>query len=157
MITLTELCRELNNYFDDARYFGNYTVTNGVIDLSEFVADGSLQVGQYFRIAGSIFNDGVYQYTSELDTLTDENIHGVIWTMRVPKDVFTLLDEINAWIAKYSASDEHSDSPYQSESFGGYSYSKSTGNSSSSGSSADLGTWQNAFRSRLNKWRKIRP
>ena len=157
MITLTELCKELNNYFEDARYFGNYTVSGGVIELSELIADGSLQLGQYFRIAGSIFNDGVYQYTTELNTLVDENIHGVIWTMRVPKEVLGLLADINAWIAKYSASDEHSDSPYQSESFGGYSYSKSSGNSSSNGSAADVGTWQNAFRSRLNKWRKIRP
>lgn len=157
MITLTELCRELNNWFEDARYIGDYTISGGVIDLNELIADGSLQVGQYFRIAGSLFNDGVYQYTTELNNLTDEHFDGVVWTMRVPKDFLALLEDINAWEGKYNNADNHGDSPYQSESFGGYSYSKASGNSSANGGTSDAGTWQNAFRSRLNKWRKIRP
>ena len=41
------------------------------------------------------------------------------------------------------------ESPYTSESFGGYSYTKAT-----DANGAPIG-WQKAFASRLNKWRKL--
>ena len=44
---------------------------------------------------------------------------------------------------------EKSLSPYQSESFGGYSYTKA------SASNGDQVDWKTVFRSRLNRWRKI--
>ena len=43
-------------------------------------------------------------------------------------------------------------SPYMSESFGGYSYSKGASNTASGGS---VVTWQDAFKTRLAPWRKI--
>lgn len=149
---LNDLCVELNNYFETTRRFGTFKISGGAIDLSALVADGSIQDGQYFRIAGSVFNDGVYQYPAS--GLTDEEFNGAIWPMAVPTAALGLLADIKAWI-EANADDPNLNSPYQSESFGGYSYSK-VNNSSGSGASADLGTWQNQFRSRLNKWRKIR-
>ena len=75
--------------------------------------------------------------------------------MSVPVAVMNLLNDINAWIETYAASPESpANSPYSSESFGGYSYTKSSGNAASGGAQADSGTWQNQFRSRLNRWRK---
>ena len=148
---LTALCRELNNYFTVDKVKGTWTISSGVLDLSSV----GLQNGQYFRITGSVFNDGVYQYSTEVDNdLEDETFEGYIWPMAVPKEVKSLLADINTWVAQYDTADSHATGPFQSESFGGYSYSKSTGNVSSDGASADSGTWQNAFRSRLNKWRK---
>ena len=149
---LTDLCVELNNYFETSRAFGKFTISGGSIDLSELVDSGALQDGQYFRIAGSVFNDGVYKYPAS--GLTDEVFEGAIWPMAVPKPVMGLLDEIKSWVASV-AGDKQVNGPYASESFGGYSYTKSN-NSGGSGVSADLGSWQNQFRSRLNKWRKIR-
>lgn len=148
---LTDLCVELNNFFETSRVFGEFVITGGSIDLSALVTSGALHEGQFFRIAGSVFNDGVYQYPCK--GLTDEVFNGAIWPMAVPRAAMGLLTDIQAWITA-NAGDNQLNSPYQSESFGGYSYSKI--NNSGAGASADLGTWQNQFRSRLNKWRKIR-
>ena len=118
---------------------GTFTIKDGGITLP-FLADG-----QYFRICGSVFNDGLHQY-NVLD-LTDETFNGTIWALAIPKAVIELADEIQKWQEKNG---EASVSPYQSESFGGYSYSKAT--------DAETGgavTWQSAFRSRLNAYRKL--
>lgn len=147
---LTELCKELNNWFDVNRLFGEFKIVDGkLVDM-----DDKLQNGQYFRIIGSIFNDGVYQYP--VDDLHDEEYEGAIWAMAVPPSVIALLDKISAWQQKYGGVDSVNMSPYQSESFGGYSYTKKSGGSSN-GSGDSSGTWQSAFASELNKWRKIRP
>lgn len=144
---LTELCKEINNWFDKERYFGTFVVEDGVL-----TGNFSLQEGQYFRIVGSVFNDGVYQYPAT--ELVDETFDGAIWAMAVPSEVIALAQEIKEWADKYLGVDSAAMSPFNSESFGGYSYSKS-GGSSSSGNVDLSGTWQGAFADRLNHWRKI--
>ena len=147
---LTELCKEINNWFEYAKFFGRFTVTDGVI-----TGDYSLQENQFFRIVGSVFNDGVYKFDDNLE-LENETFEGAIWAMAVPQDVIALASEIEAWKNKYQSLDSVAMSPFQSESFGGYSYSK--GGSGSGSGNVDLsGTWQGAFADRLNHWRKIRP
>ena len=138
---LNEILQHLKNWFvvPDGIRAGRYTVQGGGITLP------FLQNGQYFRICGSVFNDGVYQYPAA--ELTDETFDGIIWAMAVPKEVIALAEEIRTWQEKNG---EASASPYQSESFGGYSYTKA--NDSVTGSAV---SWQTAFRSRLNIWRKI--
>src|SRR5699024_9933803 len=91
-----------------------YTIEDGGITLP------FLQNGQYFRIVGSLFNDGVYQYADALG-LTDETFDGSVWALAIPKALLSTVDEITAWQAKNGDS-----GPYTSESFGGYSYSKAT-------------------------------
>ena len=148
---LSELCKELNNWFNynQPKYFGDF-----VIDDGELLTECDLQDGQYYRIVGSLFNDGVHQHPA--DDLTDEMFSGALWAMAIPSEVIALADEIDAWKAKYQSLDSPSMSPFDSESFGGYSYSKSSGRSSSG--NVDLsGTWQGVFADRLNHWRKIRP
>lgn len=139
-MNLGELCAHLRNWFlrsDDDRHIGRFTVTGGTIDLP-WLADG-----QYFRVIGSVFNDGVHQYPAA--GLTDESFVGEVWAMAVPPDVVALADEISAWEAKYR---EAAESPYQSESFGGYTYTKADA------SEGGL-TWEKVFRGRLNRWRKL--
>ena len=143
---LTELCQELRNWFDVAHYSGSFTIEDGNIS-ADF-----LQEGQYFRIMGSIFNDGVHQYPAT--DLTDEIFTGSVWALAIPKPVVDLDTEITAWRDKYEATDSAALSPFQSESFGGYSYSKSSGYSSN-GDGASGVSWQSAYRSRLNMWRKL--
>ena len=146
---LSELCKELNNWFDYARFFGKeLTIEEGA--LVGF--DDRLREGQWFRIVGSVFNDGVYQYPTS--DLTDEVFDGAVWAMAVPPAVVALAEEIEAWQTKYGGVDSAAMSPFLSESFGGYSYSK--GFSSAAGDS-QLGTWQSAFGSKMNRWRKIHP
>ena len=72
--------------------------------------------------------------------------------MAVPKDVRNLITEIEAWVEKYGGVDSANMSPYQSESFGGYSYSKASGGSSSQ---ASVPTWQSVFADRLGRYKKL--
>lgn len=141
---LTDLCQELHNWFDVARYTGSYTIEGGNITAP------FLQEGQYFRIVGSTFNDGVYQYPAW--DLTDETFDGAVWALAIPRAVVKLADDIGAWREKYEAPDSAALSPFNSESFGGYSYSKGNANGSQSGS---VSGWRTAFSSQLNRWRKI--
>lgn len=138
---MSDLCAELRNWFDVDRRFDTFTISGGTIDLSGFVRSG-----QYFRIIGSVFNDGVYKYPAS--GLTDETFDGAVWAMAVPKDLQDLLTEITNWETKYG---ETVTSPFMSESFGGYSYSKA----SASSSAGQITDWRGAFASRLNRWRKL--
>lgn len=147
---LTELCMYLHNWFESARYISNFTVSDGVIDLSELETDGSIQNGQYFRIIGSVFNDGVYQYPAS--DLTDETFSGAVVAMAVPQAVLDLCDEIEDWIDTVGSSDAVQ-SPFSSESFGGYSYTKA--GSGGTGDSADGSTWMGHFKGKLARYRKI--
>ena len=146
---LSKLCAELKNYFlahrDADIYLGTFTIAGGSVDLP------FLQTGQHFRIVGSVFNDGVYQYPAE--GLTDETFDGAVWAMSVPADVLALADKISQWMTDNAAA---INSPYQAESFGGYSYSKGSrysGDGESSGSSAE---WQAHFAAELAPYRRIR-
>ena len=134
---LTEILAYLRNYFVVETREGTFEIVVGVLPL------GFLQEGQYFRIVGSVFNDGVYQYPAT--SLTDEVFEGAVWSMAVPPAVIDLAAEIE----EYNKSDAGKASPYTSESFGGYSYTKAT-----DASGAPIG-WQKAFASRLSKWRKL--
>jgi hypothetical protein len=109
---LTELCQELHNWFDRERYTGTFTIEGGNI-TADF-----LQTGQYFRIIGSIFNDGVFKY-GDAD-LTDETFEGAVWALAIPAPVIKLATEIAAWRVKYEGADSAAMSPFNSESFGGY-------------------------------------
>jgi hypothetical protein len=148
---LTEICAELHNYFsnEDDRHIGDFEIVGGSI-----VPSISIQNGQYYRIVGSVFNDGVHQYGDSEDVLQDEpEFHGAVWLMRVPKDVIELAEQIKMWQNAYEGVDSPNMSPYQSESFGGYSYSKK---SSSSGGGSGNYSWKDAFAMHLNRYRKIR-
>lgn len=140
---LTEICAEIRNYFVTEIHEGHFTIDGGKIAPLDF-----LREGQYFRIVGSAFNDGVHKYTvgeGSPPTLTDEHFSGAVWAMAVPSSVIALTDEIKS----FCESDAGKASAYTSESFGGYSYSKAT-----DANGVPI-TWQKAFASRLNKWRKV--
>lgn len=140
---LEQILSEIHNWFQRDIYSGTYTIQDGVIALP------FLQDGQYFRIMGSVFNDGLHRYGPDMELLQDETFSGTVWSLAIPKSVVDLAAEIAAWKEKYGAV---IDSPYTSESFGGYSYSKASGAGDRTGS----GGWQAAFRARLNPYRKLR-
>ena len=141
---LEEILNFIHNFFvvKNGIHVGNFVISSNTISLD------FLQEGQYFRIKGSVFNDGVYQYPAT--KLIDEEFRGEIWAMAIPPSFIALCGDIEAWQNKYG---DYVDSPYQSESWKGYSYTKSSGSSSGDGS-ADTG-WRDVFKSRLNAWRKI--
>ena len=138
---LEQVLMNIRNWFtvDGGIHSGTFTIEDGGITLP-FLANG-----QYFRIIGSVFNDGLHQY--QATGLVDEEFSGAIWALAIPPAVVDLANEISNWQAKNG---ESSTSPYQSESFGGYQYSKAT--------DAETGgavTWQSAFKKQLSAWRKI--
>lgn len=149
MNILTELCQELHNWFDrdQEKWFGDVTVENHEISINGVRAD--LLEGQYFRIINSRLNDGVYQYPAEV--LKDEAFRGAVWSMAIPPSVVALAEEI----AEYNEQNAKIiNSPYQSESFGGYSYTKASGSGSSSGKGNPSG-WRQHFADDLDRWRKL--
>ena len=138
---LEQVLMNIRNWFtvDGGIYSGTFTIEDGGITLP-FLANG-----QYFRICGSVFNDGLHQYPA--DDLTDETFNGTIWALAIPPAVVDLADEISKWQEKNG---EAASGIYQSESFGGYSYSKAT----DAGTGGAV-TWQSAFKKQLSAWRKI--
>ena len=138
---LEQVLMHLKNWFlvPGGVHDGTYTIEDGGITLP-FLANG-----QYFRICGSVFNDGLHQYPA--GDLKTETFDGAVWALAVPQAVIDLASEIEAWETKNG---EAASGIYQSESFGGYSYSKAT--DSATGGAL---TWQSAFRSRMNAWRKL--
>ena len=136
---LTEVCAEMRNYFVTEIHNGDFTISGGKISPLDFI-----QESQYFRIVGSVFNDGVYKNTPDLQ-LTDERFNGSVWAMAVPPSVVALAEEIKAYneiVGKPSA--------FTSENYpNGYSYTRAT-----DANGVPL-NWQKAFASRISKWRKL--
>lgn len=153
---ITEICMECRNFFAPASkkedksfiHVGTFTISGHTITPLDFI-----QTGQYFRIVGSAMNDGVYVNTVDgLKSLTDETFTGAIWEMSVPRAFLALCTDISAWRAKNETADSANMSPYMSESFAGYSYSKGSGAMVNGASTI---TWQRQFASRLNAWRRL--
>lgn len=167
--TIEAMCAECHNYHETDRVRGHYVIKNGDISLP-FLCEN-----QFFRIVGSKFNDGVYIYSYNAliirsqtwqevfdgnenwgtlidkdikwrdlveHELVDEEFDGEVWPMNMPRAFLSLSKEISTYIE--SGADKVSG--YTSESFGGYSYSKS---------SSESNAWENAFASKLKRWRKL--
>lgn len=148
---VTELCVDLHNWFEvdgmgrSAKLTGTFTITDGALDLASFIP-----VGQYYRILGSALNDGAHKYGD--NDLTDETFNGEVWAMWVPRAIFELIQDMNDWTAKYG---DAINSPYTSESFGGYSYTKAGAGDGSSGADGSATGAKAVFASRLIKWKKV--
>ena len=150
---LTQICHHIHNYFERSRHEGEYTIAGGTITLD------FLTVGQRFRILGSAANDGIYTYhaagtiwdddNSKAVILVNETFTGAIIDMGVPREVIELAGEIAAWV---TANAQALNSPFTSESFGGYSYQKASGGA---GGTGGVFSWKDMFRDRLNAYRKI--
>ena len=149
---LTVLCEYLRNWFDEecVKVIGKITIADGEISVRNTPI--TFKTNQYFRIIGSVYNDGVHCFPDA--DMQNEEFNGAVWEMKVPNEVVALAEEIKNWQAKYGAYDSPAMSPFNSESFAGYSYTKSTGSSGIDGSESAT-SWQSAFKSRLNMWRKL--
>lgn len=156
MLDITEYCMECRNFFAPATkkenhsfiHTGEFTISGHGITPLDFIA-----AGQYFRIVGSAINDGVYCNTVDgLADLTDETFTGAIWEMSVPRAFIAKCAEIAAWRMKNEAADSSNMSPFMSESFAGYSYSKGGGGSSGGGNAI---SWRQQYAKDLNAWRRL--
>ena len=140
--TLNELCGEVRNWFETERHIGRFTISGGTITPSDF-----LQEGQFFRIVGSVFNDGIHRFSSSsLSSISDESFAGAVWAMAVPPAVIALAEEIKA----FQARGDNAPTAIVSESVGGHSVTRAT---TANGTPAT--TWEHVFAKRLNRWRKL--
>ena len=91
---ISEICAELRNYFlrdyvnpEHYIHYGSFVIADGEMQSLPF-----LKVGQFYRIVGSTFNDGVHKYgatprsVEDSETLTDEEFEGAICSL--PNRVF---------------------------------------------------------------------
>lgn len=150
---LQEVLEEINNWFvPKSAKLVTYTIENGMISPS-FGADE----GDRFLVCMSRRNDGVYTWhangiTNDDDTeaagLRDETFAGTIRVCSVPPALLALSGEISQWVETYS---EQLNSPLQSESFNGYSYTLKSG--AANGGSGPL-SWRDVFGSKLDRWRR---
>lgn len=141
---LEAVLTHLKNWFVVPRgvHEGIYTIENSTLELP------FLQNGQYYRICGSVFNDGLHRYGDIEDKLQNETFTGTVWALSIPKAVVDLAEKIEEWQTKNR---ETVESPFTSESFGGYSYTKAT-----DAVTGAVATWETVFRAQLNPYRKAR-
>lgn len=139
---LEEVLRYINNRFERDLYHGIFTVENGRLELEDAMD------GQYFWVEGSVFNDGLHLYPD--NGMRDEEFVGSVWLLAVPEQVVEIASEIRDWTGRNA---DVISSPYQSESFGGYSYSKAQGGTE--GNELQPSAWQSQFGARLRPFRKL--
>lgn len=147
---LSEICAEIKNYFayEGDKHFGDFAIVDGQITPSiDFPTD-------YIRIVGSHLNDGVHKL-SDNDLMDEDTFHGAIWIMSPPADFLALVAEIESWQEMNGKADSTAMSPFQSESFGGYSYSKASGYRNAESGGASVPTWVGAYANRLKLYRRI--
>lgn len=146
---LEEVLRYINNRFDRDSKGVPYGSSEGAFAIE----DGSLEVeglldGQYFWVEGSALNDGLHLYPDS--EMTDEEFTGRIVFLVIPNSVIDLAAEIDAWNERNA---DAINSPFQSESFGGYSYTKASGGVQ--GAETLSTAWQAQFGARLRPYRKL--
>ena len=140
---LEEVLRWINNRFERSYVDGGFEVSGGTMEIPAALE------GQYFWVEGSVLNDGLHLYPDE--DMQDEEFDGRVWLLAVPPAVASLADEIAAW---NEANANVIDSPFASESFGGYSYQKESGSGSQDGESA-AEPWKLKFGAKLRPYRKL--
>lgn len=137
---LEQVLLSLRNWFVADKRTGRVRIEGGSLVPP---AGLDLKDDQYIRITGSTFNDGLHRWPCT--GMTDEEFVGTVWALAVPRAVIDLADEIEAWQTEHA---EELGSPYASESFGGYSYTRVGGDGSPI-------TWRQQFKARLDPWRKL--
>lgn len=155
---LQEVLEYIHNYFVPMRaQLKEYTIHDNVI-----TPDFGAEDGDRFLICGSRRNDGVYTWHADgiFDSifddddniavgLQDETFAGTIRLMSVPPTIIRLSEEIKSWVATYGG---QLNSPMQSESFNGYSYTLKSGGGLNGGNGPL--TWRDQFGTQLEQWRK---
>lgn len=142
---LEQILRSIKNYFIKEVWVGDFVISEGNLADVDFLKDG-----QYFKVYGSDLNDGVYKYPAT--DLKDEEFAGEVWALKIPQEVINIAEEKEAWI---EANKDVLNSPFSSESFGGYSYTKSSSVSGGSANGSGGVSSGTIFDDKLAQWRRI--
>lgn len=143
---LEKVLYHLHNWFVRERLeLGDASISDG--QLPEEAAE-AVPVGAYYRIQGTLLNDGLYLRGEE--ELRDEESDMVVSVLAIPRPLLSLVDEIDAWQQKNGAA---TDGPYYQEQFGDYKYTLK--GFSTYGSANGIDGWRLAFRDQLTPFRKM--
>ena len=147
---LEEVLGSIHNFF----IRGTIGVSGCSIEGATLPASVSIPNGAWYRIRGSVLNDGMHLHPAY--DLNDETFDGEIDVCAVPTPLLSIVEEIQDYNeAARAATAKVAASPYQSESFGGYSYTLKQSSASASSASAGAVGWQAEFLPRLRQWRKL--
>lgn len=142
---MEEILRQINNYFYSFKETGNFKI----VESSIVGLKAPYRTGQFIKVQGSLFNDGIYKVDSadsnlRIQGLIDEEFEGVIYSMNVPRAI----EELEVKIKEFKSKDVKTN--IVSESIpGGYSYSKATGKAG-----VPAG-WQSVFAEDLRPYKKM--
>lgn len=138
-VSVAAVMRQVRNFFErkSETKDGRFTIADSALSPAP--------AAPWIAISGSRYNDGVYRVIGNggLDSVTDETFDGRVWMLYPPKDFLALCEEISAY------DDKNPPGAYQSESFGGYSYTRSAG------SGGGVATWQQAYKDRLVPYQRM--
>lgn len=146
---IEQVLYHIHNWFEyDVLDASGCEITGGELPASVTLFDGA-----WYRIEGSLLNDGLHQHPDP--NLRDETFDGTITVCAIPNALLSVVDEIEDWQLHYSEARRKAlSTPYSSESFDGYSYTTKDFSGASS-ASGGLSGWQAAFVTELNPWRKM--
>lgn len=139
---LEEVLRYVNNRFEMETVYDTFSISGGTLEIPDCLD------GQYFWVEGSALNDGLHLYPDA--DMADEDFVGRVVLLAIPRPLVDLADEIEAWSADNA---DAIGGPYQSESFGGYSYTLASGGAQ--GNETPAAAWHVKFGARLRPYRKL--
>lgn len=143
-VSVGQVMRSINNFFESGYRATTYTITGGAIKPGELLVPG-----MYIAIVGSVFHDGVWKLGEGL-TLSnrvcgtpDETFYGRVYFLHPPAEFLALCNSITEFVEKTPTGG------LQSESFGEYSMTRA------SGKNGGVLTWQEAFSDALAPYRRM--
>lgn len=146
---LSRICVYLKNYFETERIIGDVVISDGVITVDGVEVE--LADGEYFALFHEHYAYGVFQ--NGADYVEDNSFRGAVWRMDVPDSILDAMKWALEWEAKNGNPDDNANSAFNSESFGGYTYTKAQSSMSTIGSTV----FNNAkFKSMLAPYMRIR-
>lgn len=143
-VSVGQVMRSVNNFFESGYRSTNYTITGGVLSPNDLLAPG-----MWIAITGSIFHDGVWQLDDWLclkdlpQCTPDEKFYGRVWFLHPPAEFLAVCNRIAEFVQKTPVGG------LQSESFGEYSMTRA------SGKNGGILTWQEAFSDELRPYRNM--
>lgn len=128
---LTKICNYLKNFFETERIIGDVVISEGKVSVNGNAVE--IAKDAYFALFHQHFVTGVFKYGT--DELADGSFRGAVWLMDIPKAIFDAAEWGEAWNAQHGNADSQANTPFDSESFGGYAYTKAQSSTSANGSS----------------------
>lgn len=142
---MEDILSYINNYFAVTKEEGTFKIEDNSIKIK-----GNYLQGQYIKLEGSFFNDGIYRVESLVDkTITliganNEEFKGVIYSLAIPKDLISIAKKLE------ELKEKNTNGIYESESFGEYSYTLAKNSKGEIYSNID------SFKNELKKYRKMK-